>query len=177
MKLIFFKLTIVSLIFIFNSIAKSATDGVLGNPSTGTTDIQIFIGSAAKIYGLSDIDFGSVTAPFSDVSNNIPFCVYTSTSAYTINANGTNDNSGNFRLSNGTDFVIYQAWWNDRKTIAGSVQLSPSVTLISQAGDNALSATCSTENANLKIMITGVELTGKTSGLYSDTLTLVIAPE
>jgi len=157
----------------------SATEGSLGATSTGSSDLTITIGYLVRITGLNAIDFG--TYDFSSViSEDDDVCVYTNDSSgeYTVTATG--DGDGNrFQISDGTDLVDYDVYWNDESGTTGNVKLTSQMTSGTQTGASTTSEICfgvGGPTANVQIRIGQASITPVPAGDYAGVLTLLIEP-
>lgn len=155
--------------------AYSANDGSLGATSTGDLDVRVDIADRVQISGLNDIDFGAY-AGAGDLDGSDAFCVYRNgTGSYNVTISSAGADGGNFRLSNGTSFIAYSVRFNDDADITGGSDVSSGDTLAGTG--SATSVTCGgASNASLGVSIAANALQAAPSGIYTDTITLLVEP-
>lgn len=155
--------------------AYSANDGSLGATSTGDLDVSVEIADRVQISGLNDIDFGAY-AGSGDLNGGDAFCVYRNgTGAYSVTITSAEAAGGSFRLSNGTDFIPYSVSFNDDADIAGGSAVSAGDTL--NGAGHASSVSCGgSSNASIGVSIAASALQAAPSGVYTDTITLLVEP-
>lgn len=156
--------------------AYSANDGSLGATSTGDLDVIVSVADRVQISGLNDIDFGAY-AGTGGLDGNDAFCVYRNgTGAYSVSIDSPQADGGNFRLSDGSNFIAYSVTFNDDADIAGGSAVSSGDPLTGTG--SATSLTCGgASNASLGVSIAENDLQAAASGNYTDTLTLVVSPQ
>ncbi|TNF65515.1 MAG: hypothetical protein EP298_12390 [Gammaproteobacteria bacterium] len=167
------------------SYSFAATQGTTGATSTGTVDISINVGEIARISNLSDFNLGNWVAGTVTDQQNV--CIYTNESLgqYTVTASSLNSQGGNFSLyDGGSNYLEYRVYWEDQA--GGSVGTSTAswfgagssgTTSGAQSNANTTSDTCGgIDNATLLVRVLNADLTAAVDGAYSDTLTLIIAP-
>lgn len=156
--------------------AYSAQDGSLGATSTGSLDVKVDVADRVQISGLNDIDFGAY-AGTGALNGNDAFCVYRNgTGAYSVSIDSPQADVGSFRLSNGSDFITYSVTFNDAADITGGSAVSSGDSLTGSG--SATSLTCGgASNASLGVSIAENDLQAAASGNYTDTITLVVAPQ
>jgi hypothetical protein len=164
----------------------AATQGSRGNTSSGTVDINIVKDNMIVIKGLIDFNFGTWTLGDGTLTDNDNVCIGKSEIfvSYAIRAAGNGDgfDPAAFTLSNGTDQIYYNVYWNDATGTTGNVQLTPGVIMNGQTASfftffvNQFPAVCF-NNANLAIEIPDTELSAANSGNYAGTLTLLVIPD
>lgn len=148
------------------------------NPST--TAVSVTIPAVVQISGLNDISM--VATDFTNaITGATTACIYTNLinplGSYYITASSNYAASGVFRLSNGSSFLSYSAFWNPAAASTSTQPLSSGVKSSQQANGNGSSLTCSgSPNANFNINIAIANLAGAPPGTYTDTVTLVISP-
>lgn len=173
-----------TLLFVsFNTFA--ATQGTLGSDSSGSVEIAVVSNDSIIIHGLVDYNFGIWSTGGGTLRADSDVCIgKTSFSGpYAIRASG--DGAGSdpaaFTLSNGTEQISYNVYWNDQVTPSGNLPLTAGLILHGQTGSVPSFAqnrvTCRIPNANLQVEILDTELQASTSGNYSGTLTLLVIPE
>jgi hypothetical protein len=159
------------------SVAYGATQGTLGTTSTGTVDISAEKLAGVRISGLDDIVFGStVTAPAAQAD---ALCVYSTPGAYTIRATSANATGTTFRLSGGgTNYMTYTVAWYDAASGGTSTALGSGQTSTAIAnGDQAAQDCGGSNNARVEVTVNAASFAAAATGTYSDTLTLMVAPQ
>jgi hypothetical protein len=169
-------LTTTALVALAVGTAQAATDGLLGLSSIGTTDVTITKGDLAQITGMTNITLAPWNTGSPAPAGVTTACVYTSTGGYQVTASSANTSGVDFRLFDGAlNFITYTMTYNDgvlgaQAMVSGSVQ-------VGQTGDN-VSVNCGGGfPATIAVGITVPNMNGAAAGAYSDTLTLLIAPE
>ena len=166
---------------------QAATQGSQGNTSSGTVEINIVKNRTILITGLRDFNFGQWTIGDGTLIDNDNVCVgKTNFGTYGIRAAGDGDgfDPAAFTLSNGSDQIYYNVYWNDAATASGTNaanQLTPGLIQHGQVESFFhtfffLFGVCF-ENANLEIEIPNTELLSSTGGNYTGTLTLLVIPD
>ncbi len=159
---------------LLSTTATAATDGTLGLTSTGTTDISIIKGDTAQITGLQDMVMTPWTAGSPAPVDSSPACVYTSTGNYQVTMTSANGAGGAYRLADGANFVNYGVQWNDGA--AGFAGTTNGNTLVGRSGSTIVGCGGTTP-ATVQVNISIGNITAAPVGNYSDTLTVLIAPE
>lgn len=136
--------------------------------------------SNARISGLSDAAFGTITNLSADSIKAQNICVFsnTATSGYHVTANGSGT-SGAFTLASGPNSLAYQVQWNSSSGQSSGTQLTPNVALTGLTS-SATQQACNNgpaTSASLIVIIRSTALLRATAGAYNGTLTLVIGPE
>ena len=132
----------------------------------------------ARITGLIDFTYGTLTLA-SDQTLTQNVCVYTQGSGrrYDVTASGSGAGSA-FTLANGGATLAYEVQWNASANQSSGTAMTPNVALVNLRHNN-VNQTCSGNTRPTATLITIVRATtasAATSGNYSGTLTLVIAP-
>lgn len=163
---------------------SAATQGTLGNTSTGTLNISVTKPARANITGLSDLILPGWTPAHGAVTLTDDLCVYSTRpgGGYTVKATGSGA-GGAFTLANGGSTLIYTITWNSGgvNNLANTgVNLTAGTT--SNARSNAAmdSATCNGTvpgpTARLVFKVTNARMVAATQGTYSGVLTMLITP-
>lgn len=163
---------------------QAATQGAVGSTSSGTIELNVVIDNTIVIRDLRDFNFGLWNLGDGTLTDNDDVCIGKTEfgAPYAISASGDGDgiDPAAFTLSNGTDQIYYNVYWNDATGVAGNVQLTPGLILNGQTGSVPSFAqnrnNCNRPNANLEIEITNTELQNANSGNYTGTLTLLVIP-
>ena len=172
------------------STLQAATQGTTSiGASGGSLDVAVTTGLVARISGLNDIALGAWSGTGS-MSGADDMCVGRSgvglfaQGAYKMRMDGDGD-SGDvnaFTLSNGTDLLYYDVFYNDATGTGGRVPVTGGVMLNSQTGFGFwqiinLVFGCAVNNANVSIEISEAALLAVPAGTYAGTLTMVLIPE
>lgn len=133
-----------------------------------------------RITGLSDIGFGTLSNFAADAVRSDDICVFSNTSPerYRVTATGSGT-GGAFLLSSGANTLAYDVQWNDNDGQVTGTQLLPNQPLASQSS-NATQQRCNNgpaATASLIVILRSSALSAASSGTYSGTLTLLVAPE
>ncbi len=133
---------------------------------------KITLPNLVKISGLEDIALTEKVPGKSYYRKDNRFCVFVwGGGSYTIKANG---NSGDrFLLSNGTDTVAYIVRLSRTASGRSLKTVFVDQTITSSAGSSAVDCN-GQDNARIRIRINERELTGKSAGIYSGTLSLTV---
>ena len=189
---------------LFAGSALAATDGTLGEDSTGSLNIDFTVGdehgpgkSSILIQKLDDMTLGSFIAgdqkALEDFSN---FCVYRTGSPTGVNFNITATST-----KGGTAFQLHKTGLGDGTTPTDSQKVGYGVTFSSNADDaisgallphgtsQAVSADtsvaltesasgyeCAGENVSIRVKADVTTASKAEAGAYSDTLTLLVSP-
>lgn len=154
---------------------RAASQGGLAAQSQGTILISMISSGLVRISKLNDINLGSWTG--GDMTGTDTLCAFSSTWGYTLSASSQHGIGTGFRMTDGSgSFISYDVQWRD----------SFNRQFVLQHGVNtpflwgiAFSTTCNFvgTNARLNVRVPAANLAGKVAGSYTDTLTLVIAPQ
>ena len=168
--------------------AHAATQGTLNATSSGDVTITYVQGLNARISGFTDFALGdwSGSGPMSANGN---LCVgrsgvgFFGAAGYRILAagDGTSGDPNAFTLSNGTDQIFYNVWFNDAPGVTGRQPLTAGLQLTGQSSSGFsaifnLIFGCAFFNANLSIEVPEAEL-ATSVGTYTGTLTLMMIPD
>jgi len=163
-------------VMVFLFIAISAL--YAANPST--TTVSVVIPALVQISGLNDIGL-TPTNFASPVTGATTACIYTNVlsplGSYYITATSANASAGVFRVTNGTAFINYNAFWNQNAAATQATALTSGIKTAQQSGGSDSSLTCSgVANANFNIRFTSAQIAGVSAGVYTDTVTLIVSP-
>ena len=163
--------------FVMPQSGRAASDGTLGTSSSGSASISVTIPNLILISGMADIGFGTYSG-VGDLNQNEDICIYTNKAAGTYRVTGSGSGGGGaFTLSDGTNTLAYNVFYNDVTGTTGEQQLTSGTPLGSQNGANTTSQNCGGSNdANYHVQILGTNLLAAPSGAYSGTLTLLVEP-
>jgi|GEM_PF-2510250 len=165
--------------------AHAATQGSEGNTSTGSVSISVTKEAMAKISGFDDMQV-SLDNTDVDFIWTDDLCIYSNRASrnYRIIGIGSNVAGGEFILSNGSKTLPYQVFWNadsDGNLSNDGIRLTPGQPAKNLQGasndDPTCSKTQSAANARLIINIATAVLQANAEGHYSESLTLLVAPD
>lgn len=140
----------------------------------------VLAGNSARITGLSDVAFGTISNLTSDSASSENVCVYSNsaTNGYYVEATGSGS-SGAFTLSSASKTLAYDVEWSPVSGQSSGTLLRPNVALTGLTS-SATQPSCNSgpaSSASLIIILRAAQLSAATSGTYSGTLTLLVAPE
>ncbi len=165
----------------------AATDGTLGQTSTGTLNINLTLNNTIQISQLEDIAIDyTLGVDTGDVDEFSPACVFINSASpnYKVKINGQNDAGGKLYLSDGQavpNTIEYVAKWH---TDSSATSASPS-TLVPNTDANIAntikptSSSCDAgvnNNASIQFTIEEGDLTTATAGVYTDVVTILVTP-
>lgn len=134
-----------------------------------------------RISGLTDLAFGSIANLNVDNVGSESLCVYAKAKPadqYSITATGSGA-GGAFTLSSGSATLAYDVQWSASPNQSSGTQLSPNQPLTGQqnsaANDDCSSGPSTT--ASLIVILRSAALSAASSGTYSGSLTLLVAPQ
>jgi hypothetical protein len=161
--------------------AWAATQGSLGGTSTGTSTITATIPSLGRVSGIADLALGSFDG-VTDMDGSDDVCVYSNvgTGTYAVTMTSANASGGVFRLTDGSNFASYNAFWNDAAGTAGRISVTSGAQLTTQTGANTVNSVCASGPANtgnFSVNVPAANLTGVPAGSYTDTITILITPQ
>ena len=137
-----------------------------------------------QISGLSDVAFGTIASFSTDSVRSQSLCLYAKSPPndyYRITATGSGA-GGAFLLSSGTDTLAYDVQWADSSGQVTGTQLVANQPLTGQqstagAGSAGDCSKGPATTASLIVVLRSAALAAATSGTYSGSLTLLVAPE
>ena len=168
--------------------SNAAVQGPPGPTSSGSTEITYVQGLNARISGLADMPLGAWSGSGSLTANN-DICIgrsgvgFFGSGAYRVRAQGDGEpgNPAAFTLSNGTNLLYYNVFFNDQTGTANRTPLTAGTTLTGQTGSGFafvfnLIFGCAATNANLSIEVPESQLQ-QHIGIFTGTLSLTLIPE
>lgn len=171
----------VALLLLPYNYALSASDGSLGDTSTGNIGVNLNLPPLFRISGISDLDFGKYSG-HGDISLDDDVCVWTNTASgnYRVTAKGQGTNYAFVVVKQGdaTQTIPYSVRWNNTSGVQGNIELTANVISADKTGANHVSTTCasgSAVTANFQITFTQSSLLAVRAGTYTGVLTLVIS--
>lgn len=178
MKKSFQKTILAAGIAAFSIPALAATQGTLGNTSTGDVGITVTIQDLVQISALNDIVFGTYggTGPLTAAET---FCVYrNNTGAYQVTLTGNSDGLGgtgtDFFVTSGTDTIAYTVTYDDG---SGAAAITTGTPLTGQLGDATATDCGGVDNTTINVSMAEADLQSAAAGTYSGLLTLLVSPE
>ncbi len=141
-------------------------------------------GDQVRVSALSDVAFGTISSFTSDSVRSQSLCLYAKSSPnnyYRITGSGSGA-GGAFLLSSGTGTLPYDVQWADSPGQTTGAQLVANQPLTTQhssvgSGDPGDCSKGPATSASLIIVVRSAALAAASSGTYSGTLTLLVAPE
>ncbi len=166
----------------------AAVQGSSGSTSGGSTEITYVQGINTRISGFADMPLGTWSGS-GPLTANDNLCVgrsgigFFGSGSYRVRAQGDGEpgNPAAFTLTNGTDLLFYNVFFNDQTGTGGRTQLTAGVTQTGQTGAGLafifnLVFGCVINNANLSIEVPEIELQ-QNIGIFTGTLSLTLIPE
>lgn len=137
-----------------------------------------------RISGLADLAFGTIADLSADSVRTESICLYAKSPPaddYRITASGSGA-GGAFLLSSGTATLPFDVQWSDSPGQASGAELLPNQPLTGQHSASGSGAVddCSkgpATTASLIVILRSAALASASSGTYTGTLTLLVAPE
>jgi hypothetical protein len=167
-----FRIALIASLTAMTGSAIAATQGTIGNTSTGTSDININKGNAVQITDVDDIDLGTSGNLAATATQSDAVCVFSSTGACNITVTSTN---GSFILTdaNTTTDIDYTVDW----TVGTLAPVTYNTAITGLVGDSTSVDCGATTNATFTVSVTAAEFNAADPGSYTDTLTLLVQPE
>ena len=179
---------LVSASWFFASHTQAANQGTTGPDSSGSIDITYTTGLFSRINGFADMPLGTWSGS-GPLTANDNLCIARTgislfgSGTYRILAQGDGapGNPGEFTLTNGTDLLFYNVYFNDQAGTVGRTQLSGGVALTGQSSSGFayflnMIFGCVVQNANISIEVPESELMAS-AGAYTGTLAITLIPE
>lgn len=146
----------------------AASDGSVGATSSGTLGVQVMIPALVRITDLSDIDLGTYSGDQGNLSGSSDACVRSNSPGnYQLTVTSSN---GAFNLQDGSESLAYSVTW-------GGAAVSYNTPLSGLTPDSDSLSSCTPTVDQLTVEVLGSALHQARPGSYSDTLTLMVAPE
>lgn len=142
-----------------------------GGVTTVNFDVDLVIPEMIRISDLNDIPLGTFDG-VNDLIASDDICVYRNNAAatYMVTASGS---GGSFDVDNGIDVIPYQVEYDDSN---GFVVLTDSAPAAMANADSTRLDCGGTPVATVRITMGAIDMSGASPGLYTDTLTLTVAP-
>jgi hypothetical protein len=161
-------------------VTYGATQGTSGSTSTGTLDISIALAEVVQVSALNDIIF-PVWGGTGDMTEFDDLCIYSNTAGggYKVTVNGSGA-GGIFEVTDGSNTMIYNAYWNDQALPTGVSSLTANVQLTGQTGASTDSLDCSSGSSltsRIVVEFLDATLSAAPVSVYGGTITLTIEPE
>ena len=159
---------------------KWRIDGMGGSSGTKTDGdnfrTKFSVPDIVRVSGLSDMDLGNVSTT-ADQTIESEFCIYANSSSGTYQVTFTSPNkdvNGNYYLTGTGGTINYDLYFKANTTAGFGTQVGNSA--LTGNGNNSSSSCSGANNAKLSVSILSGKMSGA-EGSYSDTLTLVVAPQ
>ncbi len=166
-------LLVAALTLVASGSVTAASDGTLGDTSTGSSVVTIIKDDAVQLSNVGDLDLGKFSSVAVDLTASDDVCVFNSTANYKVTVSSANSA---FELSNGTESIPYQLTWQD--DVAGTASsLSHATAMVGQFGDRSSPNCGGGTNATFEVTVASADFNSAAPGTYVDTLTLMIEPE
>ena len=163
--------------------ARAATDGALGNTTTGTTNFTLTIPKLITIIHMADFAFGTYSETgLLEANRNVSVSMNVRAAGsrlYRVTATGScsgNSPANGFNISNGSELLPYTVFFNNAANTSGEVQLTAG-TASSSFGSANFPLTVTTDNANYHVRFSQTVLQNASVGSYTGVLTFVLAPQ
>jgi spore coat protein U-like protein len=156
-------------------VAPGAGAGTLGSNSNMSTNVSVAVQSVIQISSLDDVNLGIWTG--SGRLQAFEFaCVFTNAALYQVTASSANGTGNRTRLMDESGgFIRYVLHWRDSNGRQRRINHNQTRTNFFA---NATSADCGgSTNTRLRIRINVPWMEDAAPGAYSDTLTVVLAPQ
>ena len=176
-----------SISLVFNTqMTLAATQGTLGNTSSGSVSISVTKSAVAQIAGLTDLTLSSYVLGAGDQTISTTACIFSNTinGGYKVTATGNGGAGNGYKLSNISGQMIpYTVVWN-----AGGVnKLGTTGTTLSSGVQSAQLTNAATDSptcagtipgptAQINVKLSGSSLDNAPNGAYTGILTIVINP-
>lgn len=165
------------------SILEAATQGTIGNSSSGNLTITLSKPAQARVSALNDMIVTNWQLADGAITLRDDICVYSSSAGrYLINATGSGA-GGAYTLVSGANTIAYTATWNSGgvgNLADTGVALSPGVNTTLRTLAAMDSSTCNGANpgptARLIVRITNAVMTAAPQGYYTGTITIIATP-
>lgn len=158
-----------------SGVAFAATQGSLGSTSTGTSSLNATVTDLVQITDVNDITLTAATASDPLAGSDSSVCVYSNASGnlYEITATSANG-SGSFLLSDGSNTMAYTVSWTDSSS--GNASLTEGAQSTSNFAGSAQTNCGDGNTSSVALNVPAATWTTSPAGAYTDTLTLVVAP-
>jgi len=169
------------LTFAISGTANAATQGTLNATSTGSSDLSLTINDSVKITGMDDVTFPAYGANNTGAINQgDAFCVYRNgQDGYNITASNPNGTEFEITSSVTNDSVQYTLALDESADASSATAVAYATAISFISGSDEVDCGDETQNVNtaFDIRIAEQEIRDATSGVYTGTLQLVLAPE
>lgn len=160
----------------FRAWIRGGTSGTKTRRRSFNVDIEI--AEAVRVSSLTNVDFGTYSGT-GDVSEVREFCVYSNNAgaAYNVTLSSPQQNAGAFFVENpgATASIGYTLWFKDDVTPGKGTAVG--LGAISGVGDNSAHDCGGGTNAKLTVDLLETSMQVAATDDYSDTVTLLVAPE
>jgi hypothetical protein len=157
------------------AVVAATADGTVGATSTGTLDVSVAVPEVALIQNLNAISLSYTSG--SDAVGSDTFCIWSTTGGYNVTITSLNG-AGSFIAANGPDQVGYDVVFDDSTDPATGVAVTEGAIINSLATtETGFPAGCAGDNAVLEVTFPDANLNSAGAGVYTDEVTLIVAPE
>ena len=167
---------------VFSRLLRKSFTGLALTVALASAGPACAAASNVRISGLTNLSFNTVTDLTSDSSLAEDVCVYSTspTNGYRVTATGSGT-GGAFTLSpaSGSNTLAYEVQWKAQAGQTSGSQLTAGSPLVGQTSA-ASQQQCNSgpaASASLIVILRAAALSSATTGSYSGSLTLLIAPE
>ncbi len=159
--------------FVLTAIGGSS--GTADDNARFSVDIEVQSSPQVQISSLDNMALGT-HAGIGNIYEGENFCVHSTSGSYSLNVSSSNqDGSGNFYLTGGFGQIPYELFFTDSANGPGTVKVTNNT--LGGFGNSADQFCNGVDNATLSISIQEQDLQQSNSGFYSDSLTILIAPQ
>ncbi len=137
---------------------------------------DLVVSDIVRVSGLTDIAFG-VHVPGADQVGERTFCVYANNDSalYNVTISSPNqDGGGNFFLKSPDDTIPYSLYFKDNTSAGFGTAVGTAA--INGNGNNSANDCGSVHNAKISVSVADADIVPSKTGNYSDTLTILVAP-
>lgn len=162
---------------ILSTLSWAAQQGTAGMTSQGGAGINVSVDQTVRISDLQDLHLGSFTGATSDLIDEDDVCVYSNVDdngSYQITASTA---TGAFNLSAGMLAVPFRLFWNNVSgSSAGEQELTYNQPLITNGANTAINNCGGSTTAHIRLLVEELFLRNALSGVYFNTIYLLIEP-
>ena len=166
------------------SVSGVAAAGPLGALSSEDTTVTVVKGNAVKLSGVSPTTvLTDNTLLSTDKTVEDAVCVYSSTGNYKVTATSANAGAGgefNMEIDGGTELLEYSVSWSGTETGGSFSAMTSGAELTGFGGSlNVLNDfdCAGGSNARFSVTLASADYLAASTGTFTDTLTLEVAPE
>ena len=158
-------------------VSYAAVDGPVGETSTGTLNINLNVLEEVQVSRLNDISLSNYVAGGADNVGTDLFCMYYNNSTnVNLTLTSANTDGTDFRLENAGEFINYTVRIDPDAGGASPFQAHAHGATVQYTGAATTTSGCSGDTATVEVTVTNVGVLPVSNGIYSDTMTLLVAP-